>query len=126
MVAKECFECEEGIVQADLRGLITNNIWSYVFCKTLAMAGIHQTRNLLIDLRGARVPVNALAIYNLPPALEYIGLTRLYTIALVMDNRGREYKFYETVFRNRGFRVQMFTDYEKARNWLKPENQHVT
>jgi len=125
MIARDCFDCEDGIVHANLRGIVTNETWSYVFCKTLALAGIYETRNLLIDLRKAQVPVDAFAVYNLPPALEYIGLTRLYRIALVMDYRGREYTFYETVFRNRGFIVQLFTDYEEARGWFRPIDPHM-
>jgi len=123
MVPKDCFDCEDGIVRADLRGRVTDQIWSYVFCKTLALAGIYETRNLLIDLRQAQVPVNPFAVLSLPPALEYIGLTRLYRIALVVDYRENDYSFYETVFRNRGFALQIFTDYEEARNWFSPNIQ---
>lgn len=125
MVAKDCFVYEGGIIRADLRGIVTDETWSYVFCKTLALAGIHQTRNLLIDLRGAMIPVTALAIYNLPPVLAYIGLSRLYRIALVMDCRGSEYTLVDTVFRNQGLVVQMFTDYEEATTWLKPADPHL-
>jgi len=120
MVATNCFECEDGIVRADLRGIVTDDTWSYIFCKTLALAGIYETRNLLIDLRKAHLPADAFADTKLPPVLEYIGLTRLYRIALVMDNSVREYTSYETVFRSRGFTVQMFADYEEARNWFRP------
>ena len=120
MVAREFIDCHGGIVHANLRGLVTDKTWSYVFCKTLAMAGIHQTRNLLIDLRESQLPADALVAYYLPPVLEYIRLTRLYKIALVMDIAVREHNFYETVFNDRGFVIQMFTDYDQARNWFNP------
>ena len=125
MIIRDRFECEDGIVRADLRGVITDQAWSYVFCKTLALAGIHQTRNLLIDLRGASVPASAFALKDLPPVLEYISLSKLYRIALVLGYRGREYAFCESAFRKGGFTVQMFTDYQQARNWLKPNQQHL-
>lgn len=123
MIARECFDCRDGIVHADLTGVVTDKAWSYIFCRTLALAGIYETRDLLIDLRKASVPVDAFVMYNLPPVLEYIGLTRMYRIALVMDRYRSEYTFYETVFRNRGFAVQMFTDYQEAINWFRPTDR---
>ena len=125
MFVKEYFDCQDGIVRADLRGIVTDETWSYVFCKTLALAGIHRSRNMLIDLRGSQVPNNVLSVYNLPPVLEYISLTKRYRIAVVTDSRVSDRSFFDTVFRNRGFTAQMFTDYEDARNWLRPGDQNL-
>ncbi len=116
--AGESFDCGDGIVQGSATGSITWKVWSGLFTRMLALSAVYRTRALLIDLRESCIPTDAFNVYQLPPALEYIGLSRFYTIAFLVNENNRDLAFYETVFLNHGFRLKIFTDHEEARSWL--------
>jgi len=40
-------------------------------------------------------------------------------LAIVYSEAESDYQFLETVSRNRGLQVRVFTDFEEAENWLK-------
>lgn len=121
MVTTKSFTCQDGIVHATLQGEVNNGVWSDFFRRTLAISAVHRTRALLIDLRSARIPVDAFEVHQLPPALEYIGLNRMYGIALLMKERTKELDFYEVVFLNQGFQAKVFTEFDEAKTWLVQE-----
>ena len=125
MNTQEFIYCDEDIVYAGLWGVVAYNSWSHLFCGALALAGIHQTRDLLIDLRETHLPVHTPLFQKLPSALKYMCQSGFYKMAVIVERRASEYSFFETVFLNRGSRLRIFTEYHEAKAWLKPENRNL-
>ena len=115
-------DCQDGIIHATLQGDVNTKVWSEVFRKALEFSDVHRSKALLIDLRLARIPLNVIDVYNLPPVLQHVGLSRQYGLAWIMKERNRELDFYEVVFLNQGFTTKVFTDVEDAKSWLKKVN----
>ena len=60
-------------------------------------------------------------IFELPGILEGLGLRKADRVAVVYSTsspKRSNFEFFEEVARNRGFAVELFTDPEKAREWL--------
>ena len=75
-------------------------------------------RYILKDLRQASTTHNVLNIYQMPGAAKEAGLFPACKRALVVGQRASDFHFLETVFRNQGHLVKMFTTIEEAEAWL--------
>jgi len=76
----------------------------------------HNHTNLLIDIRGADGRLGVLETFNLVSNYPVIQGVR----AAIVDRpeHGSWFEFYETVTVNRGYHNRVFTDIDKAIEWL--------
>jgi hypothetical protein len=79
---------------------------------------------ILIDHRDAIIKFKTMEIFNLPQSYRQSELSQRFRVALVFKQISSDEQFYETVCVNRGYKISVFTDYDKAMNWLmKPDSQ---
>jgi hypothetical protein len=57
--------------------------------------------------------------YERPSINEKLGVSRRFKTAMVFSQLTEDTEFMETVFRNRGYNLQHFTDIDEAKAWLK-------
>ena len=89
--------------------------------EAIAVAPPGAVRKFLSDDRHMVPQLSTVELYELPGILEDLGLRRTDRVAVVYSTsspKRSDFEFFEDVARNRGFTVQLFTDPEKARDWL--------
>jgi hypothetical protein len=94
---------------------------SQLSAEAIAAAPPGRMRKFLADDRRMLPRLSTTEIFDLPGTLEDLGLRKADRVALVYSTssaKRSDFEFFETVARNRGFAVQLFTDPEKAREWL--------
>ncbi len=79
----------------------------------------HDCKLILNDMREAELNLATVDIYYLPGMLDAAGLDRSWKRAIIATNQLEDYRFFETVARNRGYQVRVFTEKNKAMNWLR-------
>jgi len=75
-------------------------------------------RRILNDMSTATVEVSFLEVFGSPKAMDESGVSRQTIRALVVPPDFREAGFLETVTRNRGHNLRVFTDLAEAKRWL--------
>ena len=83
--------------------------------KSIAQYGCNRILN---DMRQAKLTKRTIDIYNMPKTAKSSGVDFYCKRALVVSEQSSDFHFLETVFRNQGHNVKMFTDNEEAINWL--------
>ena len=73
---------------------------------------------ILNDLREAKPTQITMDIYNMPEAAKQAGVSYVCRRALVVTEETEDFHFLETVFRNQGHQVKLFTNLENAKTWL--------
>jgi len=90
----------------------------------------HNCLRFLNDMRKASLRLSTMELYELPIFIEEIGFDRLCRRAAVVSQDFEDYRFFETVSRNHGHLVEIFSDsnkfsffrdVEKAKEWLRIE-----
>ncbi len=92
--------------------------------EALEFASVKSSTRLLHDLREMTPAISTTDIYLLPEVLGKLGLTRRMKVAILVPNSIRkktDFVFFETVSRNKGFRVKLFNLLDDAQNWLMLE-----
>lgn len=83
----------------------------------------NQTNRFLLDDTEFDTQVSTLSIYELPKLYDEAGFSMQDQIAVVIspDDTGLDdYRFFETVCINQGFKVKLFFSLEEAYQWLNP------
>jgi hypothetical protein len=83
----------------------------------------HECYLVLDDARGARPAFSPIEIYQLPDMIKDILAEAGISVArmrraLVVSNDLEDFRFFETVSRNRAHDVLLFQDLDEARAWL--------
>ena len=78
----------------------------------------HDCSRLLFDFRDAKFVVETLPAYDRPRVLEDIGVKRLTKFASVFREFNEDACYTESVYRNRGWRMRNFSDFDEAIEWL--------
>jgi hypothetical protein len=78
---------------------------------------------ILIDLRDAECQLSTVYIYGLAQILGKLTLSFLKKIAIVVSGKQQfdKAKFMELCAKNKGLKVQAFSDIDEAKNWLTTE-----
>lgn len=76
----------------------------------IAQLSAHHCLRLLNDMRKASVKIPTVDIYDLPAWIEDAGMDRRCKRALLVARDFRDYEFFETVARNHGHLVEVFTN----------------
>jgi len=87
----------------------------------IAAAPPGRPRKFLSEDRNMLPELSTVELFDLPSILERLGLERSDRIAVVYspDSPKRsDFEFFENVAYNRGYAVKLFTDPDKARDWL--------
>jgi len=75
-------------------------------------------KKCLFDYRKGLFKIDVWTAYNRPKLAKEFDIPRDIKIAAVYQEITEDITFNETVFRNQGYRVKAFTDFEKAVDWL--------
>ena len=73
---------------------------------------------ILFDFRNAKFVVETLPAYDRPKVMESLGVKRSVKFASVYKKLDKDTRYTESVYRNRGWRMMDFTDYDAAIEWL--------
>lgn len=87
-----------------------------------ALSKANNVFQILSDNTEMITDLGTLAIYSFPTLYEEAGLSRRSKIAVLISPEDRgidDFKFYETVCQNNGYRSKIFFQYEDALEWLK-------
>lgn len=81
-------------------------------------------RNFLFDMTRSRIASTTMETYAAGnPSEEQAEILRLLKAAVVHNEITEQERFFETVVFNRGYRLRMFKDIEKATQWLKTKGE---
>ena len=87
----------------------------------IAMADASHWNRLCWDCRSATLKLTTLEIYSLPDRVadRMAGMSiHKHRHAIVYSSNSDDYRFLQTMFRNRGYTAAVFTDMESATHWL--------
>jgi hypothetical protein len=76
-------------------------------------------KRFLNDLRKANIKLSIVDLYYMPEMVILEELDRTWKRAVVVKENMEKVDFYETTAHNRGLRVKVFNDINKAIEWLK-------
>jgi len=110
---------EEGIIRLQLQGEIDAQMLSMATSKLVEEIFRCNCDRLLMDHREAKVNISVSEIFNRPTIASKLGIPHSSRIAIIYSAREPDYRFVETVGRNRGFDVQVFSDIDEGIKWLK-------
>ncbi|MBP6178827.1 MAG: hypothetical protein KA473_14170 [Anaerolineales bacterium] len=115
------YDENEQIIFIKTNGILEITSANYMRAEGAALIKEHNCMRLLLDHSGiVRDALSTMEIYDLPRRYEEMGLTRQLKMALVIPHEFVEnLRFYETVCRNNGYSVQLFSDHDLALKWLK-------
>lgn len=118
------YDAELGIVCIVNSGRITIDEFKEGAFEIIAQARKHRTNLVLIDDSKLEITVSTNDIFKMPQFYEDAKAYRGSRWALIQPPEGpalKELKFYETVCRNRGWLVKLFSDRQAAVDWLLNE-----
>ena len=78
----------------------------------------HRCYRVLFDYVKTHITDSILTIYETPPCMEKEGLTRAMRLAVCYEKDEQKHRFWETVFRNRGYMARVFEKEDDALQWL--------
>ena len=78
----------------------------------------YSCNRILNDMRQAQLTKGTIDIYNMPKTARSSGIDTYCKRALVVSEQSSDFHFLETVFRNQGHNVKLFTDIDAAMSWL--------
>jgi hypothetical protein len=124
------FDEEHNCVVGRFEGDLMLDTAKKYISEAVKVANKHPCQRILNDLRGANVVLSIFDLYELPSLVVTEGLDHRWRRAVLVDPTVdlEKVDFYELVASNRGLTVRMFTDYDKAIQWLtagyveKPES----
>lgn len=90
--------------------------------EAVALMQQHQTSLCLVDDRDYNHPAKIADLYRIVDVYESFGVSKTERVALLFSPENPfmdDFKFFETVCRNRGFNFKIFFDEIEAKNWLK-------
>lgn len=86
----------------------------------LELGRAHGVARLMFDSRGTPFQTGIAAQYEYAyNQARRLGLTREWRIAMVVTPGDRSYDFMETAFVNSGYIARLFSDYQRAVDWLR-------
>lgn len=102
-------------------GTGSSNLFKRSFEEAAAIALRHGARRFLVTTRDYEFGLTAGEIYDFPKAFDRMMVERKTRFAVIMptDPTGRKnFTFFKTVCRNRGYVVKLFDDKDSALEWL--------
>ena len=106
------------------KGASTNQDYEEQTIKALELAKEHNTHLFLTDNSEATNKAAILEIFYLPALYDKLGAYKINKLGVIVPNtpyKNEDYKFYETLCKNRGWNVKLFHDKDDAIEWLRTE-----
>ena len=113
------YDRRKKIVVTRVAGELTTEEAKKIIKKQVKLAREHHCEAFMSDFRDTVLRTSTVDIYYTPKAYEEAGLVNYHRRAFVIRNQQGDYDFLETVLRNAGWNVKMFTDADKAIDWLR-------
>ena len=106
-------------VRTSIVGRIDKDLVGEFFAEVGRVARENRCSRVLSDLREGRIAASTLDIFSEVESPEHGSISRNVRRAIVISRDMRDYRFWETLCRNRGFRhVRIFTDHDEAAEWV--------
>ena len=112
------YDADTGILTARVSGIVDKSLVQSVASEMHAKTEKHKCTRFLNDYRHAYVDLSTLDVFGLPKLIESMGTDPRSRHAIVVKGMTPMIRFFETVTRNRGENVRVFTDMDQARAWL--------
>ena len=110
---------ESNTIHIETAGEMTVEVLNQMVKEAIEASELHNSRLFLVDHRKVLVALNILETFDRPKELSTIGFPRESRIAVVVPESSPEkFRFFETVSRNRGYRILIFKDIKLAKEWL--------
>ncbi|MHC4117100.1 MAG: hypothetical protein ACYSWO_06300 [Planctomycetota bacterium] len=122
MTWKVEFNDEFGFIETVYTGKLTKQNKQDSTAQALALARGDGPHLFLADIQDAELELSLFDLYDIPGEWDVAGATRRNKLAVVAREGGRlwqDLKFFETVCRNRGWKVGIFSGRQDAIGWLK-------
>lgn len=91
---------------------------SHRFAQLVVTLNKHNCKKCLFDYRKGEFEIDVWTAYNRPSIAKKFQFPRDIKIAAVYREITEDITFNETVFRNQGYSVKAFTDFDDAEKWL--------
>jgi hypothetical protein len=114
---------EDGIIRLHLQGEIDAQMLSMATSKLVEEISRCNCDRLLMDHREAKLNLSVSELFNRPLIATELGVPHSSRIAIIYSTREPEYRFVETVGRNRGFDVEYLQILMKGLNGLKDDRR---
>jgi hypothetical protein len=113
------YDREADCIRTRIVGRLDKELVGAFFAEVGRVASGTRCSRIISDLREAKIAASTLDIYGEVEGPEHTGIPRSHRRAIVISRDMRDYRFWETTCRNRGFLgVRIFTDYDQAAEWL--------
>ena len=119
MSSNVAFIPEYGIVSVSISGLNSLAELLNVVHKAITLGAKEGSIRLLLDAQDFHWRLSKRDIVVLHRVLEDVGMTTLHKQAVISDKGEIVAKYYEMIFRNRGFQVRVFQEMGSAIDWLQ-------
>jgi len=112
------YSTEHDVLIATVKGtyIISDDV--SIVEQIVARLKVHHCTKTLFDYRDAEFVVEVLPAYDRPKVLESLGIDQSFRFASVYNFLDEDTRYTETVYRNRGWRMKDFTDFDEAIHWL--------
>jgi hypothetical protein len=108
---------ESDYIHATTSGILNGKSTISLVQKLMAAVSEHHCQRILHDLCNAKVDLETYEIYNIPELIKITGYSNTRR-ALVFASEAQDFSFFETVSKNQGQNVQVFSNLAEARHWL--------
>jgi hypothetical protein len=112
------YDTERGVLIAKITGTYKISKDTSIVRQVVDMLRECNCSRLLFDYRDAKFVVDTLPAYDRPKVLEDLGVERSTKFASVYRELNEDTHYTESVYRNRGWRMKDFSDYDAAIEWL--------
>ncbi len=110
------------VILIETQGTMTVDSINQLVVETTAFATKHETQYIIVDHRKVTLDLTFMQLFNRPAELDKAKKMRSTRIAeIIPEKYKKEFKFFETVSRNRGYNIMIFDDYDLALKWLHEE-----
>ena len=114
---------DNGIIKVQIKGEFDAQVLSRSTAKLAEEISRHNCSQILMDHRDATPKLPIVDIYNRPEIAASLGVQRSNRIALIYSRGEADYRFLETVARNKGFMVRVFKDIDEGIKWLNSKKR---
>lgn len=116
-------DVERSIVTIEFQGALSATDLANGFAEGLALVQTNHWIRVLSDCRAAKLELSTLEIYALPDSLTKLipdldAWINQYRHAIVASTNIDDFRFMETILKNRSHTAAVFTEIEAAQDWL--------
>jgi hypothetical protein len=106
------------VLEVRAEGEMNSNNAQQIARRISEFASKHDCCRVLFDYVQTHITDSILSIYETPPCMEKEGLTQAMRLAVCYERDEQKHRFWETVFRNRGYMARVFEKEDDALQWL--------